>query len=211
MYRIMGQFLVFLWFFSVFVHLVPRLSLFIHIPQKNILFLSSVSLQLGSFTRLNTRVGKLRRWWAQRCQNYPRAGKSSARTPQAASRLFPFPRCSHTFTRLSHVLSFPICGPLLSYYLTFQRLLDFHLSFPFSTGLIFSLFPFSANFALTFLYYSYSMFSGSNFRVWKVQCYRVFLSVTSTSHTRLFLTLCTLLVVTLSCLAMSVSNQSLNS
>ncbi len=41
--------------------------------------------------------------------------------------------------------------------------------------LIFSLFPFSTSFALTFLYYSYSMFSGSNFRVWKVQCCRVFL------------------------------------
>ncbi len=64
-------FLLILWFFSVFVHFVPHLLLFIYIPLKNFLFLSCVSLQLGSFTRLNTRVGKLRRWWAQMCRVTP--------------------------------------------------------------------------------------------------------------------------------------------
>jgi hypothetical protein len=69
---------------------------------------------------------------------------------------------------LSHVLSFPNGGsPLLSlcFYISAAFLrLSFELSFLY-WSYFFSLFSCSANFALTFLYYSHSMFSGSNLRV----------------------------------------------
>ncbi len=161
----------FLWFCSVFVHFVPRHSLFIRITQKKhsvladfviffgfcslcspsfaiyshspetFLFLSCVSLQLGSFTRLNTRVGKLRRWWAQRCRVTPplhqlitaklyKSWKVIGKNSSGCISTIPFPKVFAYF-HSPYPMFCPFPAAAL-YFLYFLHFLDLNMSFPFS-------------------------------------------------------------------------------
>ncbi len=210
--------------FFGFVHFVPRLSLFIHIPPKkkhSTLVLIVCFSSVGQFYALEYTCGQAE---AVVSADVPRNTAASSADYGKIIQELESHRQELFRLHLDYSLSQGVC--ILS--LALSHVLSFPLQRrPFTLFFIFYISAASRlSLELSFLYWTY-FFSLSFLSEFRSDLSLLFtqyvlwlkpsglkssmLSVTSTSHTRLFLTLCTLLVVTLSCLAMSVSNQSLNS